>query len=90
MPEDDNLNRILIDFLQGIEENRSAIPKQLLRVKGKKQLADEYGISVKLLGRRLRENGIETGYNKTLSPKELEIFYQRFGCPPEPIKTKEK
>ena len=57
----------------------------LLVTKTRQQVAEEFGISVKTLNRRLKKENIivESGI---LFPKTLEIIYSTFGVPERPIK----
>lgn len=56
-----------------------------LETKTRQQVAEEYGISVKTLNRRLEKANInvEPGI---IFPKTLEIIYSSFGVPKSPIK----
>jgi hypothetical protein len=57
----------------------------LLETKTRQKVAEEYGISVKTLTRRLERANIilEPGI---IFPKTLEIIYSSFGVPKSPIK----
>jgi hypothetical protein len=57
----------------------------LLETKTRQKVAEEYGISVKTLTRRLVKANIfvEPGI---IFPKTLEIIYASFGVPQSPIK----
>jgi hypothetical protein len=57
----------------------------MLETKTRQKVAEEYGISVKTLARRLEKASIfvEPGI---IFPKTLEIIYSSFGVPNSPIK----
>jgi hypothetical protein len=57
----------------------------LFETKTRQKVAEEYGISVKTLTRRLKKANIlvEPGI---IFPKTLEIIYSSFGIPKSPIK----
>jgi len=60
-----------------------------LKAKSKKQLANEYGVSVKTLTTWLKSKEIVTGHRKILYSAEVRRIYRSFGIPREnvPIKS---
>ena len=62
------------------------IDSLILKVKTRQELAEEYGICVKTLKRRLEKVNIETG-NGLIFPKTVKIIYETLGVPKSPKKS---
>jgi len=59
-----------------------------LKAKSKKQLALEYGVSVKTLTSWMKHKGFDTGYRKILNSAEVRSIYNSFGIPRENVPFK--
>lgn len=59
-----------------------------LKAKSKKQLAAEYGVSVKTLTTWIKGKGLETGYRKILNSAEVRYVYNSLGIPRENVPFK--
>ncbi len=57
-----------------------------LRAKSKQVVAEEYGICVKTLNRRLKKANIIIEHG-VLFPKTLKVIYETFGVPKSPKKS---
>ncbi len=58
-----------------------------IKVKTRKELAAEYGISVKTLNKRIKEAGLEIPTHKLLFPNKLKLIYYTLGIPSVPKKS---
>ena len=58
-----------------------------IKAKTRKELAAEYGISVKTLNKRIKEAGLEIPSYRLLFPEMLKQVYSALGIPSVPKKS---